>query len=130
MSEPEYWLDEEDWLTDYRGIHGNADVAVLATLHRSDDMLGGDSTTARHRHRRPQDVRSGAHPASDLWRAHAARHSRPDAEEPCGAAQLSDLGASAFSARGNPARDAAILLRERKGRHAVLPRYPRGGLPT
>ena len=50
------------------------------------------------------------------------------AEEPRGFAQLSDLGAYSFPARGNSPGDAAILLREREGRHAVLPRHPRPGL--
>ena len=50
------------------------------------------------------------------------------AEEPRGSAQLSDLGAYPFPARGDPPGDAAVLLREREGRHAVLPRHPRAGL--
>ena len=85
---------------------------------------------ARHRDFRPQpeDMGSGADPDRDLRRAHAARPSRPDAEEPRGAAQLSDLGAYPLPARRDPAGDAAVFLREREGRHAVLPRHPRAGL--
>ena len=64
-------------------------------------------------------------PIADLRRADAARHPRPHAEEPRGSAQLSDLGAYALPARRNPAGDAAVFLREREGRHAVLPRHPR-----
>ena len=44
---------------------------------------------------------------------------------PCGAAQLSDLRASALPARGHPPGDAAIFLRERDRRPAVLARPAR-----
>ena len=46
------------------------------------------------------------------------------AEEPRGAAQLSDLGAYALPAGRDPAGDAAVFLREREGRHAVLAATP------
>ncbi len=76
----------------------------------------------------PKIVGNRADPDRDLRRAHAARHSRSPAKEPRGSAQLSDLGAYPFPARGNPPGDAAVFLREREGRHAVLPRHPRAGL--
>ena len=71
---------------------------------------------------------TGADAAPDVRRADPARLPRSPAEEPRGAAQLSDLGASALPARRNPAGDAAVFLREREGRHAVLPRHPRDRL--
>ena len=75
-------------------------------------------------HRRSQDLRHPADPDPDLRRAHAARHPRSPAEEPRGSAQLPDLGAYALPARRDPPGDAAVFLREREGRHAVLAATP------
>ena len=63
-------------------------------------------------------------------RAFAARPARPRSDLARGAAQLSDLRASALPARGDPAGDAAIFLRERDRRHAVLAQPARRRLPA
>ena len=59
-----------------------------------------------------------------------ARRPRSRADQAFGAAQLSDLRASALPARVHPAGDAAVLLRERHRRPAVLAQPARGRLPA
>src|ERR1700743_3737724 len=112
------------------GCHGNADAPVHAAVHRADDLRRGDGLAARAGQFRSQAVRPDTDSNSDLRRADPARHPRSPAEEPRDPAQLSDRGTYAFPARGDPAGDAAVFLREREGRHAVLARRPRAGLPT
>src|ERR1700722_387104 len=112
------------------GSHGNVDASVLATLHHSHDLQRRHGIASRYRDRRSQGARSGCDPDRHFRRPHATRHSRSHAKEPRGSAQLSDLGALTLSAGRDPARDAAILLREREGRHAVQSRYPRRYLPA
>ncbi len=82
----------------------------------------------RYRALRSQGVRPRPDTDRHLRRPHSARHSRSDAKEPRGFAELSDLGASALPAGRDQAGDAAVLLREREGRHAVFPRHPRRDL--
>src|ERR1019366_3591955 len=110
------------------GSHGNVDASVLATLHRSYDLQRRHGITSRYRNRRSQGVRSGCDPDRYFRRPDAARHSRSHAKEPRRSAELPHLGTSALSAGRDQAGDAAVLLREREGRHAVQPRYPRGYL--
>ncbi len=110
------------------GFHDNVDDSVLATLHHSDDLRRRHGFASRHRNLGSQGARSGLDPDSDFRRAHAGRHSRSPAAKSRGVAKLSDLGASALPAGRDQAGDAAVFLRERKGRHAVFPRHPRLGL--
>ncbi len=78
-------------------------------VHGGDRRVDGSPLEHGARHRR-RSVR----------RSFAARLSRPRADAPRGVAQLSDLRAFALLARGNAPGDAAIFLRERDRRAAVL----------
>src|ERR1700733_12988321 len=106
------------------GSHGNVDASVLATLHRSYDLQRRHRIASRYLNRRSQSARSGCDPDRYFRCPDAARHSRSHAKEPRRTAELPDLGPSALSAGRDQAGDAAVLLREREGGHAVQPRYP------
>ena len=107
---------------------GNLAASLHAAIHRAYGLRGGDGAAARPCADRSRLARLGAAAFAGLFRADAARHPRPDSGAARGAAQLSDLGASALPAGGSAAGDAAIFLREREGRQAVQPRHPRGGV--
>src|SRR4030081_3468737 len=119
---------EITWQNLPEGSHGTADASVLATLHRSYDLRRRHGIADRPRDRGSQGVRSGLDTDPDLRRPDNSWHSRPAAAKSRGAAQLSDLGTLTLPARRDQAGDAAVLLREREGRHAVFPRHPRRDL--
>ena len=84
--------------------------------------------------RRGPGVRPALDRAGDLLRRRALpdhrRHRSTSSRHPTRSCATIRSGALALHLRGDPAGDAAVLLRGRQGRHAVQPRPPRRRLPA